>query len=121
MPIPHFTSVMPTMPVQELAAAVTFYSEALGFEVDFQNGSSFAIVSRGEVEFGLATSALAKTPAGHGRCYVKLSTGIDELYEGYRSRGVTVLHELRDEPYGMREFMIADADKNEINFGQPVP
>jgi hypothetical protein len=48
------------------------------------------------------------------------SAGIDELYEGYRGRGVTVLHELRDESYGMREFMIADADRNEINFGQLI-
>jgi catechol 2,3-dioxygenase-like lactoylglutathione lyase family enzyme len=79
MPSPHFTSVMPTLPVQELAAAATFYTETLGFEIDFENGSSFAIVSRGDVELGLATTALTKVPAGHGRCYVKLSTGIDEL------------------------------------------
>lgn len=121
MNTPRFTSVMPTLPVQDMARAVTFYTEILGFELDFQNGASFGIVSRDGIELGLAAPSISKVPAGHGRCYFKLSTGIDELYESYRSRGVTILHELRDEPYDMREFMIADADRNEINFGQPLP
>lgn len=120
MPTPHFTSVMPTMPVQNLANAVNFYSAKLGFEVDFQNGTTYAIVSRDGIQLGLAAPPVSTVPAGQGRCYFKLSAGIDDLYEGYRDRGVTVLHELRDESYGMREFMIADADRNEINFGQPI-
>jgi predicted enzyme related to lactoylglutathione lyase len=121
MPSPHFTSVMPTVPVQDLARAVTFYSEQLGFEVDFQNGTTYAIVSRDGIQLGIAAPPISTVPAGHGRCYFKLSAGIDELYEGYHSSGVAIFHELRDEPYGMREFMIADVDRNEINFGQPLP
>lgn len=120
MSSPHFTSVMPTMPVQDLASAITFYTETLGFDLDFQNGASFGIVSRNEVQLGLAAPPISTVPAGHGRCYFHLSGGIDELYEGFRSRGVAILHELRDESYGMREFMIADPEQNEINFGQPL-
>lgn len=120
MATPHFTSIMPSVPVENLARALAFYTETLGFELDFQNGSTFAIVSRNGVQMGLAAPRFSTVPAGYGRCYFKLSAGIDELYEGYRARGVTILHELRDEAYGMREFMIADSDKNELNFGQPL-
>jgi len=57
---------------------------------------------------------------GDGRCYCKLSSGIDSLYSDYRMRKVDVLHELRNESYGMREFMIADLDGNKVNFGQAI-
>jgi len=121
MPSPHFTSVMPSVPVAELPRAVAFYAENLGFEIEFQNGTTYAIVSRDGIQLGIGAPPISTVPAGHGRCYFKLSTGIDELYEGYRSRGVTIIHELRDESYGMREFMISDLDGNQINFGQPLP
>jgi predicted enzyme related to lactoylglutathione lyase len=120
MPSPHFTSIMPSVPVESLPRAVAFYAEQLGFEVEFQNGTTYAIVSRDGIQIGLAAPPLSTVPAGHGRCYFKLSAGIDELYEDYRARGVTILHELRDESYAMREFLIADADQNQINFGQPL-
>jgi predicted enzyme related to lactoylglutathione lyase len=120
MPTPHFTSIMPSVPVESLPRAVTFYAEQLGFEVEFQNGTTYAIVSRDGIQLGIAAPPLSTVPAGCGRCYFRLSAGIDELYEGYRAQGVEILHELRDESYGMREFMIADIDQNRINFGQPL-
>ena len=120
MTTPRFSSVMPSLPVDDMDRAISFYTDTLGFELDFQNGSSFAIVARDGVELGLFATSVSGLSAGQGRCYCKLSAGIDELYAGYRDSGVVILHELLDESYGMREFMIADADNNEINFGQPL-
>jgi catechol 2,3-dioxygenase-like lactoylglutathione lyase family enzyme len=118
--VPALSSVMPSLPVADLEQAIAFYTQSLGFTPRFRNGSSFAIVAHGAVELALASPDVTGIPAGHGRCYCKLSDGIDILYADYRSRGVTIRHELRDESYGMREFMIADPDQNEINFGQPM-
>jgi catechol 2,3-dioxygenase-like lactoylglutathione lyase family enzyme len=120
MSAPTFSSVMPSLPVADLDRAIVFYTQSLGFVLRFRNGSCFAIVAHGAVELGLSSPEIAGVPAGHGRCYCKLSEGIDTLYADYRSGGVTIRHELRDESYGMREFMIADPDGNEINFGQPI-
>ena len=119
-PIPSFSSVIPTLPVADIERAITFYTVVLGFRLQFRNGSTFAIVAWDRVEIGLIAADFGGVPAGLGRCYCKLSAGIDALYASYQQREVTILHELRDETYQMREFMISDPDRNEINFGQPL-
>ena len=111
---------MPSLPVADLDRAIEYYIASLGFTLTFRNGSTFAIVSRDSVQFGLITPDVAGIPAGHGRCYCKLASGIDAVYADFRSGGVSIRHELRDESYGMREFMIADLDQNEINFGESI-
>ena len=120
MNAPVFHSVMPSLPVADVDQAIAYYREVLGFSLDFRNGSNFAIVARDGVQLGLQAVHVSGLTPGDGRCYCKLSSGIDSLYSGYRSGGIDVLHELRDESYGMREFMIADLDGNKVNFGQPI-
>lgn len=119
MTTPIFSSAMPSMPVADLEQAIGFYTGALGFALDFRNGSTFAIVARDGVQIGLFSASFSGVPAGAGRCYCKLSGGIDALYADYLAGGVAIRHPLRDESYGMREFMIADLDRNELNFGEP--
>ena len=114
---------MPSLSVEDVPRAVEFYTNYLGFEAVFRNGITFAIVCRDDVELSLSQTAYLRKSlpaAGASSCYCKLSDGIDALYAEYRSYGVSILHPLRDESYGMREFMIADIDGNLINFGQPI-
>ena|SRR5579862_1626906 len=114
----RLNSVMPSMPVSGLDMAVAFYTEKLGFKVTFRNGDLFAIVSRDGVEIGLAPVAVHKRTPGTGGIYLKAS-GVDALHTDLVAKGVAMLHPLRDEAYGMREFMIADPDGNTINYGEP--
>jgi catechol 2,3-dioxygenase-like lactoylglutathione lyase family enzyme len=117
---PRLVSVMPGIHVEDVPRSVEFYERYLGFAAVFRNGVTFAIVSRDGIELGIGQAAYTGSPAGSSGCYCKLSQGIDTLYAECQSRGVAILHELRDESYGMREFMIADPDGNRINFGQPI-
>jgi len=110
---------MPTLPVTHMDTAAAFYTGSLGFHLTFRNGASFAIVDRDGVELSLTTFEVSGVSAGQGRCYLKL-TGIETLYSDYLAKGVSILHELREESYGMKEFLIADPDGNEITFGEPV-
>jgi catechol 2,3-dioxygenase-like lactoylglutathione lyase family enzyme len=119
MDAPQFTSAMPSLPVAQMDDAIAYYTDNLGFSLVFRNGSTFAIVVRDSIELGLTTSAVSGISPGQGRCYLKL-TGIETLYAGYVAKGVSILHDLREESYGMKEFMIADPDRNEINFGEPI-
>jgi len=111
---------MPSIRVEDVPRAIEFYHDSLGFAPVFRNGVTFAIVRRDGIELGLMKAAYTECKPGGSACYCKLSQGIDTLYAGYQQRGVTILHPLRDESYGMREFMIADPDGNTINFGQPL-
>ena len=115
---PSLASVMPCLRVADVPRAVDFYNNSLGFAPVFRNGVTFAIVRRDQIEIGLSQAAYAGATPGTGSCYCKLSQGIDALYSEYQARGVSIRHPLRDESYGMREFMIADPDGNTINFGQ---
>jgi catechol 2,3-dioxygenase-like lactoylglutathione lyase family enzyme len=115
---PRLASAMPCLRVADVPRAVDFYNGCLGFAPVFRNGVTFAIVRRDQIELGLSQAAYSGATPGGGSCYCKLSQGIDALYADYQARAVTVLHPLRDESYGMREFMIADLDGNTINFGQ---
>jgi predicted enzyme related to lactoylglutathione lyase len=113
-----FTSVMPSMPVKDVPGGVNFYVKTLGFNLVTKNGDVFAIVSRNGVEIGLLSALAHDAVPGCGRCYIKV-TGIEKLYASYSEKGVKVLHKLKVEPYGMKEFKIADPEGNEISFGQP--
>ena len=113
-----FDSVMPSCAVNDMPKAIQFYLHSLGFTCVFTDGDpiSFVIMKRDTVEISLHTQHLGEVPGKHG-CYVKVR-GVDSLYSEYQSKGVKIVHPLRDEEYGMREFMIADPDGNLINFGE---
>ena len=119
MSAPYLSSAMPGLAVADLDRAVVFYTEKLGFSVSFINGKAYAVVRRDNVEIGLGLDHSERN-AGHGSCYVKLK-GIDAIHGELSAKRVPMTHDLRNESYGMREFMITDPDGNTINFGEPIP
>src|SRR5476649_2926529 len=114
----RLNSVMPSMPVSDLDAAIKFYTEKLGFELAFVNGKFFAIVSRDGVEIGLTPADCHKGIPGKGSVYLKVS-GVDAIYADILAKEIPALHPLKVENYGMKEFMIADQDGNTVNYGEP--
>jgi len=42
---------------------------------------------------------------------------VDSYFADIKSKGAIVKFAPMDEPYGMRDFMIADPDGNHLNFG----
>lgn len=118
---PKFSTVMPSMTVDDLPGAVAFYESVLGFRCVFTNGNPlcFAIVKRDGIEISLSTERLGGV-AGQNGCYIKLSEGIESLYAEYQELGATIAHPLKVEEYRMKEFMIEDPEGNTLNFGQPV-
>ena len=109
---------MPGFAVNDMDLAVAFYTERLGFRVSFRNEKVYTIVRRDDVEIALALNR-SKKSAGHGSCYVKME-GIDLVYDELSSNGVVMTHDLKDESYKMREFMVTDPDGNTVNFGEPI-
>jgi uncharacterized glyoxalase superfamily protein PhnB len=45
---------------------------------------------------------------------------VDEIYERAKANGVRIVHEIRDRPYGLRDFILADADGFMLRFAAPV-
>jgi catechol 2,3-dioxygenase-like lactoylglutathione lyase family enzyme len=102
--------------VDDVLAAVEFYTTKLGFKPAFTWGDppSMAGVNLGNVQMFLRKGA--PNPAG---CSVFFVVGnADELFEFQRGNGVEVLEPPEDRHYGLRDYRIRDLNGYELGFGQ---
>ena len=113
----EFESVSPVFHVSDIALALAFYCEGLGFNVAWKWGqpATHASVCRGRV---CITLGLDSTKAGTGDAYIEVG-GIDNYHAELTTRGVP-LGDLADRPYGMRDFAVTDPSGNRIVFGQTM-
>jgi uncharacterized glyoxalase superfamily protein PhnB len=109
--------VIPVLKVSDMAKALAFYTEVLGFTEPWSWGEP---AQYGGVQAAAGKDAaihLSVEPEGHpkGEAYI-LVNDVDALYE--RVTGAELVHELADQPYGMRDFMVRDPFGNCLSFGQ---
>jgi catechol 2,3-dioxygenase-like lactoylglutathione lyase family enzyme len=105
--------------VSDVAAALTFYLEQLGFREQFRLGEPipYAIVERGKVSIHL--EGYGRDKAAVGKSHIYIFTGdVNALRDEFIGRDTTIVHDPEDFPYGMREMELRDPDGNRITFGQ---
>jgi uncharacterized glyoxalase superfamily protein PhnB len=113
------TTSTPTLPVRDLTTARAFF-EAAGFEVRAYEGGGFAFCElNGQSVFDLDEITDMAVDANHAGCYI-ITPDVDELRERLANAGLPV-SEVRDEPWGMREFTLTDPFKNNIRIGHTTP
>lgn len=108
--------VQPVLWVDDVPAAVAWYRDVLGFEVDFVAGDPpvHARVSSGDRERGYAVRLrlVLREPgdvaSGTSYDWIHVGSRLDELCERYRAAGVDVVSGPIDRPWGLREFRIRD-------------
>lgn len=107
--------------VKDLQRALRFYTDVLEFTVDFQFGSpvSYAGLRLGTVALHISSRYPYKDNTGHGHVYI-VCDEVDSLYEKILGTGVVINGVLGDQPYGMRDFNIADPDGNQLGFGTSI-
>ena len=133
--MPKLTQTIPALPVRDMAQAVAFYRDRLGFQVLHHDGG-FAVLCRDEAVLHLWESSdetwreradVARRPvstgaesfiSGTASCRI-MTEGIDELYEELRAQDV--LHPVSrggvdDTDFGTREFAALDLDGNLVTF-----
>jgi catechol 2,3-dioxygenase-like lactoylglutathione lyase family enzyme len=130
------SQTIPALPVRNMAEAVEFYRDRLGFEVRHRDGG-FAVLSRGEAVLHLweasdeswrerdslerpVRSGAESFIAGTASCRINVE-GVDDLYDELRAR--EVLHPVSkdgvdDTDWGTREFATLDLDGNLVTFFQ---
>ena len=117
---PQLFGTGPVIPVADVHAAVAFYHDVLGFDIDFEMDTppTHASVTRCGVgfQFTLAQPEVIREPYA-GWTYVFV-TGIDALHAEYSQRGVVITQSLGSRSHGMREFEIADLNGHRLRFGQ---
>ncbi len=115
-----FGRTAPTVPVSDIEKAVKFYTDILGMQKVFENGSpvGFVILERDAAEIHLT---LAKGHKGSERNVLHLMINdAYALYQHLEKNNVRIIKGLRDADYGLRQFVFCDPDGNRIDVGQDL-
>ena len=117
------TDLRCVLAVKSLAISVAFYREVLGFSVDFEvPGWAFLSRDRFRVMLGECADAIAAHETGDHSYFAYVTVdGVDALYRELVAKGVSLVQELADKPWGMREFGVRTPDGHRIMFGQRAP
>lgn len=108
-------TIMPEMPLDDVAAGVAYYRDVLGFSINYQD-PNIGVMDRNAVRVLLI--ARTKKHIGIGSCYVYVKDA-DALHTELTSKAAIVQGEPVSRPWGLREFEVLDPEGNRITFGQP--
>ncbi|MDO8617028.1 MAG: VOC family protein [Dehalococcoidia bacterium] len=115
--------VAPELFVPDVPAAVRFYVDRLGFRL-LREDSTFAIVYLGPAVVMLAHESLygqaVRAPRGLAIDVRIMVPDVDAVRERCRQQGVTVVHEIADREYGLRDFIISDPNGFRLRFASPL-
>ena len=116
----RFGRAVPTIPVTDISKAQAFYIEKLGMQKTFENGQpvGFVILRRDDAKIHLTLDP-AHQPSTRNIAHIIVNDA-RALYDELEQAGVRIIKGIRDEEYGLRDFIIADLDGNRIDIGQRI-
>jgi catechol 2,3-dioxygenase-like lactoylglutathione lyase family enzyme len=109
------TGITANLPVDDIAAARSFYVEYLGLSVE---GFNLGWVANYRSPDGRAVVQLVTrdATAPHDSIIsVHVGADVDEAYAEAKRRGYEIVHPLTDEAWGVRRFFVRAPDGNVIN------
>ena len=107
-------AMSPQFLVADIERSLEFYTNKLGFDIDFRYGDFYVGIKREGHSIHLKLAEPSPEEGSNRKnndhLDVTLSVqGLDALYETLRSRSVAITQPLRVMPYG-REFYVSDPD-----------
>src|SRR5690606_5237087 len=116
MKVAEFRSMHPILGTRDIERALEFYVTRLGFSLAFRDGSTptnYAGIRRGAVEVHLQWQG----PEEMQRTRLRFGVSDpDALLTEFKGRDVQIRTDIRDTPWGMREFGLFDPDRNALTF-----
>jgi catechol 2,3-dioxygenase-like lactoylglutathione lyase family enzyme len=116
----RFGRLAATITVTDIPRALSFYVGVLGFAVTFENGDpvGFVILHKDDAELHLSRSPAHQATSQN---VAHLLVGdAQALYDHLLAHDVRIVKGLRDAPYDLRGFVLADPDGNRIDVGQQL-
>lgn len=122
-PVPNRTPMGGTVPllfVSDFEASLKYYTEQLGFRlawrIDDNPDDPYGSIGRGNAEFHL-TVCKCDENVHVGRLFVRIAVmNVDALHAEFKSKQVANLTDPKEQPWGLREFEVLDADENRLVF-----
>jgi catechol 2,3-dioxygenase-like lactoylglutathione lyase family enzyme len=115
-------SAITIMTVRDLPQSLAYYRDTLGFEIAFQYGEPafYAGLCSGSVQLHLIAEHRTTRQAGNGAVAIMVDD-VDALHADLQTRGARIVKPPADQPYGLRDFDVADLDGNMLFFGMETP
>jgi catechol 2,3-dioxygenase-like lactoylglutathione lyase family enzyme len=122
MPAQSIARIVPILPVNNLARAMDFY-RLLGFSAHaWQDGDSYAFLTRDQLDIHLRTAPdLIEGQNPSGVYFYLADNTASALEAGFRAAGVKILSPLAPREWKMNEFVVSDPDGNLLRFGEHLP
>jgi lactoylglutathione lyase len=116
-----FQELFPILTTADMERALGFYRDLLGFEVTYQfpegTAPDYVGLQLGSSQLGIAAQQ-DSVKAGEGFALWVYADDCDAAIEELRGRGVPVIEEPRDQPWGERIATVADPDGNRVIVGE---
>ena len=119
------TGISPQFLVDDLARSIEYYTERLGFGLDFQYDDFYASVSRDGCAIHLKEAPKNEADRPHRQqnehldAYIGVSN-VAALYDDLQSRGALITKALEDRPWSCRDFYVQDPDGYILCFSEPT-
>jgi uncharacterized glyoxalase superfamily protein PhnB len=119
--------ISPTLAVRDMKQTIEFYKNSLGFKVgmafpDADNPEYADLSKDGMVVMFIPTGNVgigAKEKLGVGvNLYMQINGDIDEYYSELKNKGVKIIVDIKDQPYGIRDFTVEDINGYKLTFNQ---
>jgi len=117
--------IAPQFLVDDLDAAIVYYRDRLGFDLDFCYDSFYAGVSRDGFAIHLKCAPKTLGDRSHRKqnehldAYISV-TGVATLHEELRSRGALITKSLEARPWSCIDFYVEDPDGYILCFSEPT-
>jgi predicted enzyme related to lactoylglutathione lyase len=112
--------IVPDIRSTDIPASIEFYTEILGLEVGMDLGWIASLTSpsneTAQISFMTHDATAPVTPD----VSIEVSD-VDEAYRRAVERGAEIVHELRDEPWGVRRFFVRDPNGQVLNVLTHLP
>ena len=119
--------ISPTLAVRNMKQTIELYKNSLGFKMGMAfpdaDNPEYADLSKD----GMVLMFIPAKNMGIGKeeklgvgvnIYMQIDGDIDEYYNELKSKGVKIVVDIKDEPYGIRDFAVEDIDGYKLTFNQ---
>lgn len=118
-------AIAPQLRTVDMASSIIFYTEKLGFSVEFNYEDFYAGIRAGEQIFHLKLvdehdpSIPFVDEGGHLHLYFE-TDDVAAFADRIKANGVTLVKEVHETDWQTREFIIRDDQGHTLYFGEPL-
>jgi uncharacterized glyoxalase superfamily protein PhnB len=122
-------AISPLLVTRNMKATIDFYQNILGFTLGMVfpdiDHAEYADFSKDGMSFmfvpakNLGISRAARLGTGVD-LYMQIDGDIDKYYSELKKKGVKIISDIKDEPFGIRDFTIEDSNGYQLTFNQPA-